>query len=133
LKGYVTNTNLKAGQIIEHYKELWSIEKAFRISKTDLRIRPIYHRLTHRIETHITISFCAYKIYKELERQLKAKKTDKSAARVIEVLLSIFAIEVTLPNSQQIATIPIITDNEQSEILEIFSLSSSQSINMDKH
>jgi catechol-2,3-dioxygenase len=44
LKGYVTNTNLKAGQIIEHYKELWSIEKAFRISKTDLRIRPIYHR-----------------------------------------------------------------------------------------
>jgi len=133
LKGYVTNTNLKAGQVIEHYKELWSIEKAFRISKTDLRIRPIYHRLTHRIETHITISFCAYKIYKELERQLKAKKTDKSAARVIEVLLSIFAIEVALPNSQQITAIPIITDNEQSEILEMFGLSSSKSLNMGKH
>lgn len=130
LKGYITNTNLQAGQVIEYYKELWSIEKAFRISKTDLRIRPIYHRLAHRIETHITISFCAYKIYKELERQLKAKKIDKSAARVIEVINSIFAIEVTLPNSQQITMIPIITDNEQSQILEIFDLDSAEPLNL---
>ena len=133
LKGYVTNTTLKAEQVIDHYKELWSIEKAFRISKTDLRIRPIFHRLAHRIETHITISFCAYKIYKELERQLKAKKTDKSAASVIEVLNSIFAIEVALPNSQQKAIIPIITDNEQSKILEIFGLENSKSLNPKNH
>lgn len=126
LKGYLTNTKLSPEQIIENYKQLWSIEKAFRISKTDLRIRPIFHRLAHRIQAHIAISFCAYKIYKELERQLKVRGSEKSPTKVIEVLNSIFAIEVALPNSQQIATIPIITNNEQREILELFDLEISE-------
>jgi transposase len=71
LKGYVTNTHLSRSNIIENYSQLWQIEKAFRISKTDLRIRPIYHRLKERIEAHICICFTAYAIYKELERVLK--------------------------------------------------------------
>jgi len=45
LKGYITNTELNATDILEAYQNLWLIEKAFRISKTDLRIRSIYHRL----------------------------------------------------------------------------------------
>ena len=45
LKGYITNTKLNDKQVMENYKNLWHIEKAFRMSKTDLRIRPIYHRL----------------------------------------------------------------------------------------
>ncbi|HOK36894.1 MAG TPA: hypothetical protein PLR72_06550, partial [Paludibacteraceae bacterium] len=45
-----------------------AIEKAFRISKTDLRIRPIYHRIRNRIEARICIAFTAYCILKELER-----------------------------------------------------------------
>jgi transposase len=66
LKGYITNTSLTKDEIIGNYGHLWKIEKAFRISKTDLRIRPIFHRLRHRIEAHIVISFVAYKVYKEL-------------------------------------------------------------------
>jgi transposase len=73
LKGYVTNTHLSRSNIIENYSQLWQIEKAFRISKTDLRIRPIYHRLKERIEAHICICFTAYAIYKELERVLKKR------------------------------------------------------------
>jgi transposase len=68
LKGYVTNTHLPRKEIIEQYSQLWQVEKAFRISKTDLRIRPIYHRLRNRIEAHICVCFAAYAIYKELER-----------------------------------------------------------------
>lgn len=41
IKGYVTNTTLAASFVIDNYKELWNIERAFRMSKTDLRIRPI--------------------------------------------------------------------------------------------
>jgi transposase len=59
LKGYITNTKLNDKQVIENYKNLWHIEKAFRMSKTDLRIRPIYHRLQSRIEAHICIAFTA--------------------------------------------------------------------------
>lgn len=43
LKGYITNTRLSIKQIAENYRHLWQIEKAFRISKTDLKIRPIRH------------------------------------------------------------------------------------------
>jgi len=75
LKGYITNTKLSTEDIIKHYKDLWQIEKAFRVAKTDLEIRPVYHRTPRRIEAHICISFVAYKIYKELERQLKDKKS----------------------------------------------------------
>ena len=63
LKGYITNSNLSKEEIIENYGHLWKIEKAFRISKHDLKIRPIYHRLQRRIEAHITINFAAYKMY----------------------------------------------------------------------
>ena len=66
LKGYITNTKLSAKKVIENYKNLWHIEKAFRMSKTDLRIRPIYHHVRKRIEAHICISFTDYAIYKEL-------------------------------------------------------------------
>lgn len=59
LKGYITNTKLTDNQVIENYKHLWQIEKAFRMSKTDLRIRPIYHRPRVRIEAHMCISFTA--------------------------------------------------------------------------
>ncbi|MFN2424458.1 MAG: hypothetical protein ABR572_11870 [Cryomorphaceae bacterium] len=45
LKGYTTNTKLSKEDVIEHYKDLWQIEKAFRVAKTDLQIRPIYHRI----------------------------------------------------------------------------------------
>ncbi len=45
------------------------------MSKTDLRIRPIYHKLRRRIEAHICLSFVAYTVYKALERVLKIEKT----------------------------------------------------------
>ncbi len=47
LKVYITNSKLTAKKIIENYKNLWQIEKAFRISKTDLKARPIFHHLKY--------------------------------------------------------------------------------------
>ncbi len=94
LKGYVTNTKLNKDQVIEQYGNLWKIEKAFRISKTDLRIRPIFHRLRHRIEAHICIAFCAYKIYKELERQLKLARAKWSPEKAIDIANTIFEITI---------------------------------------
>ena len=54
LKGYMTNTKLPDDMVLENYRNLFHIERAFRMSKTDLRIRPVYHRLRHRIEAHIS-------------------------------------------------------------------------------
>ena len=78
LKGFITNSKLTDKEVIANYKNLWYIERAFRMSKTDLRIRPIYHRLRNRIEAHICVAFTAYSIYKELERVLHAEKSPLS-------------------------------------------------------
>ncbi len=101
LKGYLTNTLLTAPAIIENYKHLWQIEKAFRISKTDLRIRPIYHYQRKRIEAHICIAFVAYTIYKELERLLEAGKTGMSPKRAAELTHTMYEFLYTLPNSRE--------------------------------
>jgi transposase len=89
LKGYVTNTKLNGDQIIENYNNLWKIEKAFRISKTDLKIRPVYHRLKERIEAHICISFVSYLLYKELERVLPDNISIKKAIKAINKMYEI--------------------------------------------
>ena len=62
LKDYLTNTNLSKDLITDKYSQLWKIEKPFRKTKTDLKIRPIYHFKSRRIEAHICISFATYKI-----------------------------------------------------------------------
>ncbi len=122
LKGYLTNTLLTKGDIIENYKQLWKIEKAFRISKTDLRIRPIYHRLKHRIEAHICICFCAYKIYKELERQLAIKKSDLSPEKVIDIAKTIYQLTIQTNLSKTLHTRLYIDTQEQEYVVKLFDL-----------
>jgi transposase len=100
LKGYLTNSTLSSKQILQNYKQLWLIEKAFRIAKTDLKIRPVYHYKQRRIEAHICLNFTAYKVYKELERQLKEKKSDLSPEKVIEIVQSIYEIEAKSPDNK---------------------------------
>jgi transposase len=119
LKGYITNTKLSDKQVIENYKNLWHIEKAFRMSKTDLRIRPIYHRLHHRIEAHICISFTAYCIYKELERVLYKEKSSLSLKKAAELTHNIYEVTYTLPESKHTKSKLLKMDNEQSELYQI--------------
>jgi len=120
LKGYLTNTNLEPQQVIENYHELWHIERAFRMSKTDLKVRPIYHQKSKRIESHLIISFCSYKIYKELERQLKIKGSIISSEKAIDILKSIYGIRTTLPISGKYHEIIIANTDEQKDILDLF-------------
>lgn len=122
LKGYATNTDLSKNEIIENYNHLWKIEKAFRISKTDLQIRPIYHRLQRRIEAHICIAFAAYKIYKELERQLKEKQTALSAEQAIEIARTIYTIKIVHPITQKTTTKTIYISEEQKHLAKLFDL-----------
>jgi len=97
LKGYITNTKISDIEVVEKYKNLWQIEKAFRMSKTDLRIRPIYHRLQSRIEAHTCVSFAAYCVYKDLERVLYEGKSSLSLKRAAELTHNMYQITYTLP------------------------------------
>jgi transposase len=69
------------------------------LKKTDLRIRPIYHRLKDRIEAHICISFAAYAIYKELERLLHDYNAHFSVKRAGELTQTMYQLDVILAES----------------------------------
>ena len=122
LKGYRTNTSLSKEDVIKQYHQLWAIEKTFRISKTDLEIRPIYHHLKRRIEAHICISFTACKIYKELDRQLKLKHSNISPEKVIDILKTIYKVSFETPFSNNIYQRLLVKTDEQKEIIDLFEL-----------
>lgn len=121
LKGYITNTKLTNKEVVKNYNNLWHIERAFRMSKTDLRIRPIYHRLKHRIEAHICISFTAYCIYKELERVLRYRKSTLSIKKAAELTHNMYQITYTLPDSKQTKSRLLQMDEQQLELYQIIS------------
>jgi transposase len=119
LKGYITNTHLSRKKVIGNYSQLWQIEKAFRISKTDLRIRPIYHRIKERVEAHICICFTAYVIYKELERLLKLNKIDLSVEKAIEQIKEIRQLKYVLPKSRLVKTKILLPTDQQNKLLKM--------------
>lgn len=119
LKGYLTNTDLPPDAVIENYGQLWHVEKAFRISKTDLRVRPVYHYRRRRIEAHVLIAFVAYTIYKELERRLTDAKLPLSPKRAIELTQTMYEMTFTLPNDPTEQRILLKMDPEQQALYDL--------------
>jgi Transposase DDE domain len=90
IKGYITNlaacpdgTPVTAEFVIGSYHELWNIEKSFRMSKSDLQARPIYHRKRDSIEAHLTIVFAALAVSRWIEARTgwSIRKFVKTARR----------------------------------------------------
>lgn len=90
IKGYYTNLNkLKNKTIIKHYHNLWHVEKSFRMAKSDLKMRPIYHHKIEAVKTHILICFMALAVGKFMEL-----KTKISLARIIKLLKSVTEVRI---------------------------------------
>ena len=89
------------------------------MSKTDLRVRPIYHRLRYRIEAHICISFTAYSINKELEHILYVEKSNLSIKKAAELTHNMYQITYTLPESKHTKTKLLKMDEQQAELYQI--------------
>lgn len=119
LKGYLTNTDLPPVEIMENYGQLWQIERAFRISKTDLRIRPMYHRRRRRIEAHILVAFVAYTIYKELERRLKAKNIPITPKRAAELTQTMYEMTFRYPGDPETQRILLQMDPDQRQLYDL--------------
>lgn len=119
IKAYVTNSKLPPKKIVANYHNLWFIERAFRMNKTDLRIRPIYHRLRNRIEGHICICFTAYTIMLELERRLKEANSPLSLNEARELTKNIYSITYTLPETKEERTTLLRMTDEQKLLVDI--------------
>ena len=71
IKGYITNLDIPAQQAIDYYHQLFQVEKSFRIAKSDLKARPIFHHKRESIDAHLTIVFAALAISRHIEDATK--------------------------------------------------------------
>ncbi|ARN57412.1 IS1634 family transposase [Sedimentisphaera salicampi] len=87
LHGVITNVkDMDDSAVVEHYKQLWLIEECFRISKHDLKIRPIYHWTPKRIKAHILICFIALTCARNLAYRVRLRFEAMSVARMVNAL-----------------------------------------------
>ncbi len=68
------------------------------------------------------IAFCAYKLYKELERQLKEKKSKLSPEKALELMKTIYRLNIVLPNSEEPAHLHFAEEESQQELLKSFNI-----------
>jgi len=76
LHGVMTNIKedeMKAEEILSQYHGLWQVEESFRISKHDLRVRPVFHWSADRIKAHIAICFVAFALIRFLQYRIRKK------------------------------------------------------------
>ena len=78
----------------------WNVERAFRIAKSKIEIRPMFHFTRRRIEAHVCICFVALKVYKELERLLKLNHISMSVDKVLNMAKTVTTISIYMPENK---------------------------------
>ena len=93
-------------KIISIYKNLWHIEAAFRLSKHDLKMRPIYHYNADRIKAHCAICFLTFSLAKHLEHRVLIQQTSMSFAKIQQILFSVQATILRHVSTKALYKIP---------------------------
>jgi len=99
---YLLRTNLSAedpATLWRYYIQLVAVEQAFKTLKGDLAIRPVFHKLEHRIEAHIFIAFIAYCLFVTLGRRLHALAPGLTTRSALEKFAAVQMIDVHIPTS----------------------------------
>ena len=110
LKGYVTNIDpetMTGEQVVAAYHDLYQVERSFRMTKSDLAARPVFHRLRDSIEAHLTVVFAALAVSREAQA-----RTGLSINKIVKTLRPLRSATVTL-NGSQIEVPPRIPDEAQ--------------------
>ena len=105
LKGYVTNIPaalMPAAEVIASYHDLWHVEASFRMSKTDLRARPVFHHTREAIQAHLTIVFAALAVARYLQ-----DATGLSIKKIVRTLRPLQQITVRIAGHDHLAADPI--------------------------
>jgi transposase len=98
VKGYVTNLDIPDEEVIAYYHQLFQVEATFRMAKSDLKARPIYHRKRDAIEAHLTIVLAALAISRNIELQ-----TELSIKQFVKLLRPIRSGIVTINGNEVLA------------------------------
>jgi hypothetical protein len=102
VKGYVTNLRIPAQEVINAYHQLFQVEKSFRMSKSDLKARPVFHHKRDSIDAHLTVVFAALAVARYIETMtgLSIKRFIRMLAPIRTGVISVNG--VSLPIKPQI-------------------------------
>ncbi|MDD5658784.1 MAG: IS1634 family transposase [Actinomycetota bacterium] len=90
LLGVITNdSDRQAARILSHYHNLYQVEDAFRLTKHDLAVRPVFHWKPERVSAHIAICFCAYSLIKYLEYRVRFQYIKLSPEKIRQTLIKV--------------------------------------------
>jgi len=107
LKGYVTNlpaTTMDGAAVIAAYHDLWRVEQSFRMTKSDLRARPVFHHQREAIEAHLTVVFAALAVARHLQ-----DATGTSIKKIVQTLRTARSATIDI-NGQRLTLDPDLTD-----------------------
>jgi transposase len=79
------------------YMQLTRAEDAFRISKSDLSLRPVYHQKTERVEAHILVCFLSLALWRTLEMWMSGKGLGNCARQLLKEIATVRSLDVVLP------------------------------------
>lgn len=101
---YLLRTNVEGTveELWRSYIQLTEAEAAFRIAKSDLRIRPIWHQKKERVEAHILVCFLGYVLWKTLAQMCKAAGLGNEPRKVIDELGGIKMVDVVVPTRSSV-------------------------------
>jgi len=89
LHGVVTNAKSSSEEILTKYNDLWNVEAAFRVTKHDLKVRPVFHWKPRRITAHMAICFTAYALVKHLEYRVRLCYRKLSIEKIRQLLIRV--------------------------------------------
>jgi hypothetical protein len=107
LKGYVTNlpaATMDGAAVTAAYHDLWHVEQSFRMTKSDLRARPVFHHQREAIEAHLTVVFAALAVSRYLQ-----DATGTSIKKIIQTLRAARSATIEI-NGQRLTLDPNTTD-----------------------
>jgi len=110
LKGYVTNlppATLGGQGVIDAYHDLYQVERTFRMAKSDLRARPVFHHDRDAIEAHLTVVFAALAVARDLQA-----RTGVSLKKLVKTLRPLRAVTIDI-DGHTITAKPHLTDDAE--------------------
>ena len=117
-------SNLPAGkpeELWKSYIQLTEAEAAFRVLKSPLSIRPIFHQLERRAKAHILVAFLGYALWVTLKHWLRRKGSTLSPPKALALLGSLVSADIVLPTTdgREIRLRRVTTPNaKQKELLD---------------
>jgi transposase len=123
LHGVVTHIkDLPNHEIISHYHSLWEIEQCFRVSKHDLKVRPIFHWTPHRVKAHLAICFIALVCVRYLGYRVRLQYKPMSAERIRNQLNTVRIEILKHGQTKQLFGVPTRITQEIRKIYSIMNL-----------